>query len=276
MILQNLIMLTLIFSLPTSDFPRRLSGSLPTGQAGLSLVNSIQLILLAALLLFALYYVYDTFFGKNYQPRLWKQQMKAGHISKSLQKSESRYKDSIRFFTWWFAVEQIKKQNVPGSFAELGVYKGDSAEILHLMDESRPFHLFDTFSGFQAKDLEGETGKAAGYTTHHFADTSIERVKQWLTAEQFIFHPGDFSQTQMEVENEQFALVNMDADLYQPTKSGLEFFYPRLAPGGLIFIHDYNPDWPGIVKAVDEFTRKMGFSLIHIPDTDDTVVILRG
>ncbi len=239
-------------------------------------IETVQIILLAALLLYALYYAYETFFGKTHQPRLWKQHLKDGIISKGLQKAESRYKDNIRFYTWWFMVEQLKKQKIQGSFAELGVYKGDSAEILHLMDEDRNFHLFDTFSGFQEKDLKGEIGKAATYTPHDFADTSLQRVKDRLSSNRFIFHEGDFSETRKEVTNEQFALVNMDVDLYLPTKAGLEFFYPRLSPGGVIFVHDYNPDWPGIIKAVDEFAIEFSLNLVHIPDNDDTVIICKG
>jgi len=238
-------------------------------------INAIQIILLAALLIYALYFAYESFFGKNYQPRLWKQEVKAGKVSKSLQKAERRYKDSIRFFAWWFQIEQLKKRKVQGDFAELGVYKGDSAEVLHLMDEDRNFHLFDTFSGFQQKDLANETGKAAGYTPHHFADTSLDSVKKKLNSNRFVFYPGDFSLTQSKAENLTFALVNMDADLYVPTKAGLSFFYPRLSPGGVIFVHDYNPDWPGIVKAVDEFAEANAVSVIHLPDDDDTVMIFK-
>jgi O-methyltransferase len=45
-----------------------------------------------------------------------------------------------------------------------------------------------------------------------------------------------------------YALVNLDADLYNPTKAGLEYFYPHLSPGGVIFIHDYNHKWEGLMK----------------------------
>lgn len=238
-------------------------------------INILQLILLAALLLYALYYVYESFFGKAYQPRLWKKAVKNKEIPEDLRRAEVKYKDSIRFFTWWFQVERLKKQEVSGDFAELGVYKGDSAEVLHLMDKSRIFHLFDTFSGFQDEDLKTETGKAAGYTPLHFADTSVEQVRKRLQAEKFIFHPGDFSKTKNQVAEKQFALVNMDVDLYLPTREGLAFFYPRLLAGGVIFVHDYNPDWPGIVKAVDEFCNEFKVTPIHIPDTDDTVVIVK-
>ena len=54
-----------------------------------------------------------------------------------------------------------------------------------------------------------------------------------------------------------FSFVSLDADLYQPILSRLLYsFYPRLAPGGLIFVHDYGShNWDGC-KAVDEFLEQ--------------------
>ena len=48
-------------------------------------------------------------------------------------------------------------------------------------------------------------------------------------------------------------MVNIDADLYAPSIEALQFFYPRLANGGAILVHDYNHTWNGVPKAVDEF-----------------------
>lgn len=215
-------------------------------------------------------------FGKSYQPLSWKAELKTGSISKELKKAEKKYPDHTRFFNFWFQVERLKKANVPGSFAELGVYKGDSASIIHLMDPSRKFHLFDTFEGFQQKDLDVENGKAATYTVHNFADTSIERVKQKLVSDKFIFHKGYFPETTEDVINEKFALVNMDADLYNPTKAGLEFFYPQLSPGGVIIVHDYNPDWPGIMKAVDDFAKTIPVPIVPLTDADSSVMLFKS
>ena len=73
-----------------------------------------------------------------------------------------------------------------------------------------------------------------------------------------------------------YALVNMDADLYNPTKAGLEYFYPRISPGGVIMIHDYNEKWEGLMKAVDEFASTIPEPLVVIPDLDSTVMILKN
>ena len=61
----------------------------------------------------------------------------------------------------------------------------------------------------------------ATYTTKNFADTSLEKVKARLNSEKFLFHKGYFPETAKGLDNEPFALVNMDADLYNPTKTGL-------------------------------------------------------
>ncbi|NQU34395.1 MAG: class I SAM-dependent methyltransferase [Bacteroidetes bacterium] len=241
----------------------------------MSTFNIIQLGLILILFAFLIYYVWSIFFGKNYQPLIWKQKAKQNLISKELIKIEGKYKDKDRFFNFWFQVERLRESKIEGSFAELGVYKGDSAAVLHAMDPSREFHLFDTFEGFQQKDLENETGKAATYTTHNFADTSIDRVKQKLTSNKYYFHQGYFPETTKGINNVGFALVNMDVDLYNPTKAGLEYFFPRLSEGGVIIVHDYNPDWLGIMKAVDDFANTIPTPIVPLTDTDSSVMLFK-
>ena len=68
----------------------------------------------------------------------------------------------------------------------------------------------------------------------------------------------------------------MDVDLFNPTKAGLEYFYPRLSPGGVIIIHDYNPDWPGIMKAVNDYAKTIKEPLVVLPDQDSSVMILKS
>ena len=45
-------------------------------------------------------------------------------------------------------------------------------------------------------------------------------------------------------------------DLFEPTRAALEFFYPRMSPGGIFLIHDYL--WSeGIRNTVQEFFAKL-------------------
>jgi O-methyltransferase len=222
-------------------------------------------------------YMWDVFFDRNYQPAGWQHAVKEGRISKKLKQLERSYPDKVRFFNWWFQVKRLNEANVPGDFAELGVYKGESVRILLHMDPARKFHLFDTFQGFSASDLAEEQGEAATYTPDNFADTSAEGVVRFLNAgDRIILHKGHFPETTKGFTNERFALVNIDADLYNPTRAGLEFFYPRLSPGGVLLVHDYNPKWEGVMKAVDDFIATIPENPDILPDMEGTIMIIRN
>jgi O-methyltransferase len=237
----------------------------------------LNLVIILVVFVFLIRYAWDIFFSQNYSPVAWQSARKQGRIDSKILMLKKRYPDKIRFFNFWLQVERLKRENVQGLFAEAGVYQGASAQVLHHLEPFRKFHLFDTFQGFSAKDLQGETGEAATYTTRSFADTHINMVKRKIGGnENIYFHIGYFPDTVHGMEEESFALVNLDMDLYLPTKAALEFFYPRLSPGGVILIHDYNPKWEGICKAVDEFTGTLPESLILVPDIDGTCMIIKN
>ena len=239
----------------------------------LSLFQIFNFVLILAVLVIFIRFAWGMVFDKNYQPVEWQHRKKQGKISGELLHKEKYYPDKVRFFNWWFQVERLKKEGVEGAFAELGVYRGDSAYLLRLMDPGREIHLFDTFEGFPEQDLEGETGEASTYTTANFADTSLEKVKKKVGADDLVhYHAGYFPDSASRLSGIRYALVNMDADLYKPTLAGLEYFYPRLSAGGVILVHDHNHKWPGIMKAVREFSNKENLIVIPVPDMEGTIM----
>jgi O-methyltransferase len=241
------------------------------------LLNILEVILLAAVFVFLFRFVFMNYTSKVRKPQAWTQAVRRGEISRELLKAERKYADRIRFYNLWLQAERLKRDGIEGSFAELGVYKGETARLMHLCAPEKTLHLFDTFEGFPATDLKDESGKAAAYTTLHFADTGLEKVKRYLGEHpEIVYHQGYFQESIKDMENEKFALVSLDADLHKPTKAGLEFFYPRLSPGGVIMIHDYNTDWPELMKAVDTFCTGIPESLVPVPDADSTVMILKS
>ncbi len=60
--------------------------------------------------------------------------------------------------------------------------------------------------------------------------------------------------------------VNLDVDTYASTRDSLEFFYPRLLPGGILMSHDY-AQAEGVREAFDEVLRSKPESIIELPES---------
>jgi O-methyltransferase len=239
--------------------------------------NIISGILILTLLIIGLKYLMTFSTYKLYKPFKWEDALKNNLISDELKTLEENYFDKIRFFSFWFQIERLKKENINGDFAELGVHKGETAKIIYEMDKSRKLHLFDTFTGFSEQDLKHENTKGGKYSTKEFSDTDLETVKKYVDAgENAIYYPGYFPSTAIGLENTKFAFVNIDADLYLPTIEALRFFYPKLSVGGVLIIHDYNHTWDGIKKALDEFMPTIPETLIELPDWKGSVMIVKN
>ena len=210
------------------------------------------------------------------KPYAWEEAVTNGRISKPLRKMEKFCRDKVRFYTIWFQIERLKKEGVSGAFAEVGVYRGETAKMIHEMDQSRPLHLFDTFAGFEKKDLEFENVNHPNYAID-FSDTTVESVSKFISGNSNInIHKGYFPSSTKNIDVEEYAFVHLDADLYHPTLSGLQYFYPRLAEGGIIIIHDYNHTWEGVAKAVNEFNKTIPENFIAIADWLGSVIMVKN
>ena len=243
----------------------------------ISLFQSVNIVLVLVLLFLVYRYLESFWSFKISKPFAWDAAVKSKSISKELVKIERYYHDKVRFYNLWFQVEQLKKNKIEGSFAELGVHKGETAKAIHLMDSDRIFYLFDTFEGFAADDLAQENQNDHRFSKEMFADTSLDEVKQYIAGnDKLRFQPGFFPDTAKGLENETFALVHVDADLYAPTIEALKFFYPRLNKGGVLIVHDYNHNWEGIPKAISEFINTIPESLIEMPDWQGSAMIVKN
>ncbi len=185
----------------------------------------------------------------------------------------------IRSATLHFMAKRLEECRTAGAIAELGVYKGDTAWKLNALFPQRTLYLFDTFQGFDTRDISVEESRSfSKAATGDFSDTSEETVLSRLPfPEKAVIRKGFFPDTADGLEKEHFALVSLDADLYAPILAGLEFFYPRLSPGGMILLHDYNNSrFRGVHEAVDSYeARHGGLPLVPLCDLHGSAVIIR-
>ncbi len=186
--------------------------------------------------------------------------------------------DGVRRDMLILLLRSVIVRGVPGALAELGVYQGLTARLIHHYEPNRMLYLLDTFSGFGARNVADEKT----YTGHSieaemFSDTSLAKVQETVAAVNgnVTYVPGYFPESvTATLAADTFGFVHVDADLYAPIHSGLEFFYPRLNPGGILVVHDYNA-WTGARAALDAFLADKPEILVPMPDKNGSAVIVK-
>jgi O-methyltransferase len=171
---------------------------------------------------------------------------------------------------------EIYEKNIPGNVAELGVFQGDFAKYMNVLFKDRVLYLFDTFEGFDARDVKTEVGKDLSDGQEDFSRTSVELVmKKMRHPHNCIVKRGFFPETAQGLDDT-FSFVSVDADLYQPIYEGLRYFYPRLSTRGFMLIHDFNNRlYPGARKAVDDFCREEGVGVFPLFDSGGSAVLVK-
>lgn len=183
--------------------------------------------------------------------------------------------DQARLFFFMQNVAELRRRHVPGDFAELGVYKGNTARILRELAPDRTLYLFDTFEGFDGKHAANDpsAADAGDYSC------SLEAVRAFVgDGPRVHYIKGRFPDTAKQLpDTARFALVHLDCDLYEPMKAAVDFFLPRLEAGGMLIIHDYaGTAWPGVKQAVDEALADTRDHVVVIPDRSGTGVVVKS
>jgi len=176
------------------------------------------------------------------------------------------------------AVRYCVRNQIPGGFAECGVWRGGSvlAMILTLQAlgrDDRDFYLFDTFTG-PTEPTEHDLSPRQEPALKTWRGFEERHVTPWGQA----FHPTIFNEEIVRdtvistgypeqrlhfvagrVEDTlpakapaQLAVLRLDTDWYVSTRHELLHLYPSLVSGGVLVVDDYG-HWEGARRAVDEF-----------------------
>jgi hypothetical protein len=178
-------------------------------------------------------------------------------------------------------------RDLEGETAEAGVLFGLGSFLICSYRQLREpefrgagHHLIDSFRGFEyahSADLQpgayqglfglNERGpsersfrKRTGRVMAPFPD--VEFHEGWI--------PTGFDSLDTSAR---YRFVHIDVDLHDPTHASLEYFFPRVVPGGVIVIDDYGfRSWPGCRTATHAFCEKHGVHVIPLPYGDATII----
>ena len=169
------------------------------------------------------------------------------------------------------AVMWAEQNSFVGDLVECGCFRGGSAAMMGLCCPKRRLWLFDSFEGLPpASEVDGR--RAQQWTGA--CRSSEDEIRGFLEDEglsRFKMVKGWFKDTLPPAKPEQIAVLHIDVDWYESTKSCLEGLYDRVVPGGVVQIDDYQ-SWPGARKAVDEFLETHQPQEMRIVDVAMVVV----
>jgi hypothetical protein len=145
--------------------------------------------------------------------------------------------------------EMCKVEAVEGDFAEIGVFKGNTSQMMRMVFPERRLHCYDSFCGIMGADSSVDK-----HIDGDFA-ASLAEVKARVGMENVEYHVGFFPDSHTNKETK-FAFVHSDLDTYSGARSTLEVIFPQLTVGGTILFDDYK--WvacPGVEKAIKEWLK---------------------
>jgi len=162
----------------------------------------------------------------------------------------------------------------PGAMAEAGVFKGGSARLICANKGEAPLHLFDVFEG-----LQGEAASAScevAEVRDHFGRIHGNRAELERLLDPYPnvhVHAGFFPDSAADLEELGFSFVHLDLDLAGPTRSALEYFHPRLVPGGILIGDDYGD--PNLRRCFETYFETRPDTVMELP-WSQVMVIRQG
>ena len=178
---------------------------------------------------------------------------------------------------------------VEGARGECGVFRGFSALLACRLAALRDpgftgagLHFVDSFEGLSPPTIEDAVGteivngRKVAVSSHgagHFA-VPLDHVQGVLGAyPDAQTHKGWIPEVFAALPEARWSFVHIDVDLHAPTLAALEYFYPRLAPGGVIVNDDYDsPLFPGGKGSWETFCTAHGVPFIAL-DSGQAVIL---
>ena len=119
-------------------------------------------------------------------------------------------------------------KDLEGEFIEMGVYRGGAALAI-AKSSNRMIHLFDSFKGLP-KPSDIDKHREGQFNENRL---NVEKVLM-LFKVKYEIHEGFIPDTFKDCNIDKVAFAHVDLDLYEGTKSAIEFLKPRMVKGGII------------------------------------------
>jgi O-methyltransferase len=186
--------------------------------------------------------------------------------------------DTDRSIVWrlhvlcWFAHNSLRAE---GDFVECGVYRGMStavaAAFLDFGKLNRAWHLYDTFAGIPADQLNAGHPSPDQYVTPGLFEAAVARFAPYPNIHVV---RGRVPEVLRERAPARVAFLHLDMNSAVAEAAALEFFAERLSPGAFVVLDDYG--WRGYRAqklAADRFFGRLGKPIMELPTGQGVVMM---
>ena len=215
------------------------------------------------------FYVADKFATKNYVGFLSEKRLDESFQKalKMLQNDHySRLPEGLSHIKWrahivcWAA---NKVSLLEGDFVDCGVWKGVLAqticEYVNFSSLPKTYFLVDPWHRLEGTKF---TEDIYDEVQSKFAEYPNVRLIRGLVPD--VLHL---------VDTKKIAYLSIDMNGSKPERAALEYFYPKIVKGGVIYFDDYGWNYPELRATVDEFLVDKPESLLHF--ANGTAILIK-
>lgn len=148
-----------------------------------------------------------------------------------------------------YCLDDVIAADVPGDLIETGVWRGGASIFMRGVLKARgvtdrTVWACDSFEGLPPPSPGYDADAGAIWHWWKPLSVSLEDVRAnfaryGLLDDHVKFVKGWFKDTLPGLDDERWALIRLDGDMYQSTIDALTHLYPNLSPGGYLIIDDY-------------------------------------
>ncbi len=178
------------------------------------------------------------------------------------------------YIVCWFA-DYVKK--LEGDFVECGVNTGAYAraviEYINFNSLGKTFHLFDTFSGLDPKQIT-DAEKMVGIEGYldKYKDV-YEEVKRTFSPFRVNIVKGLVPETLKYCNAEKICYLSIDMNVVEPEIAAANYFWDKIVSGGVIILDDYGfPQHIEQKRAFDAFARDKNVNILCLPTAQGIVI----
>lgn len=158
-------------------------------------------------------------------------------------------------------LEKVLAADIRGDVVEFGCYVGTASLFMQrlIAGSNKRLHVYDSFEGLPQKSDRDQSPAGKQFAQGELAASKDKLIKNFKQANLPlpVIHKGWFDRIRPSDIPEQIAFAFLDGDFYQSVMDSLKLIWPRLSPGAVVIVDDYQSEsLPGARRAVDAWLTR--------------------